>query len=99
MLVKSWKSILRELAKVNEKDIGVSLMRKVFNPKNPILKYSNHEGEQEALMHLFSGFIGVFKNPQSHRFLEIKDPITAFEVLNFANHLCKILERTHQQDD
>lgn len=89
----------RELAKVDEKDIGIPLMHKVFNPKNPILKYSDHKGEQEALMHLFSGFIGVFKNPQSHRFLEIKDPLTAFEVINFANHLCKILESTHQQNN
>lgn len=87
----------RELAKLKDTDIGVSLMRKAFYPKQPILQYSNNTGEQEALMHLFSGFIGVFKNPQSHRFMEIKDPITAFEVLNFANHLCKILERTKFQ--
>jgi len=87
----------RELANLRDTDIGVSLMRKVFNPKQPILKYSDNSSEQEALMHLFSGFIGVFKNPQSHRFMEIKDPLTAFEVLNFANHLCKILERTKFQ--
>jgi len=86
----------RELSKLGEEEIGVSLMRKAFNPKSPILKYSDHVGEQEALMHLFSGFIGVFKNPQSHRFIEIKDPLTAFEVINFANHLCKILETTKQ---
>jgi len=86
----------RELSKLKDEEIGVSLMRKAFNPKSPILKYSDNPGEQEALMHLFSGFIGVFKNPQSHRFIEIKDPLTAFEVINFANHLCKILETTKQ---
>jgi len=86
----------RELSKLGEEEIGVPLMRKAFNPKTPILKHSDHAGEQEALMHLFSGFIGVFKNPQSHRFIEIKDPLTAFEVINFANHLCKILETTKQ---
>ena len=88
------KVLTRELAGLNDSDIGINLMRKVFNPKKPILKYSDLAGEQEALMHLFSGFIGVFKNPQSHRFIEIKDPLTAFEVINFANHLCKILEST-----
>ena len=90
--------LTRELAGLNDSDIGVPLMRKVFNPKTPILKYSDHAGEQEALMHLFSGFIGVFKNPQSHRFIEINDPLTAFEVINFANHLCKIIESTCSND-
>jgi uncharacterized protein (TIGR02391 family) len=88
--------LTRESAKLSDDDIGVSLMRKAFNPKNPILKYSDHYGEQESLMHLFSGFIGVFKNPQSHRFIEINDPLTAFEVINFANHLCKIIEGTRR---
>jgi len=90
--------LTRESAQLSENDIGVSLMRKVFNPKSPILKYSDHAGEQESLMHLFSGFIGVFKNPQSHRFIEINDPLTAFEVINFANHLCKIIESTCNND-
>jgi len=89
----------RGLAKLSDKDIGVSLMRKVFNPQKPILKYSDHDGEQESLMHLFSGFIGVFKNPQSHRFIEIKDPLTAFEVINFANHLYRILESINQKNN
>ena len=84
----------RELAKLKETDIGVNLMMKAFTPDKPILKYSDVKGEQEALMFLFAGFIGVFKNPQSHRFIDIKDPAVAFEVLNFANQLCRILEQT-----
>jgi len=69
-------------------------MMKAFTPDKPILKYSDVKGEQEALMFLFTGFIGVFKNPQSHRFIDIRDPAVAFEVLNFANQLCRILEQT-----
>ncbi len=84
----------RELANLKETDIGVNLMMKAFTPDKPILKYSDAKGEQEALMFLFAGFIGVFKNPQSHRFIDIKDPVVAFEVLNFANQLCRILEQT-----
>lgn len=87
----------RELARLKDTDIGISLMRKAFNPSQPILKYSDNTAEQESLSHLFSGFIGFFKNPQSHRFMEIKDPLIAFEVLNFANYLCKILEQTEFQ--
>src|SRR4030042_6308486 len=84
----------RDLANLKETDIGINLMMKAFNPDKPILKYSDVKGEQEALMFLFAGFIGVFKNPQSHRFIDIKDPAVAFEVLNFAKQLCRILEQT-----
>lgn len=87
----------RERASLRASDIGVPLMRKVFRPNPPILKYSDDKGEQEALMHLFSGFIGVFKNPQSHRFVNVKDPLVAFEILVFADRLCKILEQTQFQ--
>lgn len=87
----------RERANLQTSAIGVSLMRKVFKPDQPILKYSDDNGEQEALMHLFSGFIGVFKNPQSHRFVNVKDPLVAFEVLALADRLCKILEQTQFQ--
>jgi len=84
----------RELTNLKETDIGIGLMMQAFNPNKPILKYSNIRGEQQAMMFLFAGFIGVFKNPQSHRFIDIKDPAVAFEVLNFANQLCRILDQT-----
>jgi uncharacterized protein (TIGR02391 family) len=82
---------VREIARLDDTHFGVNLMRKAFRPEAPLLKYSDNTGEQEAVMHLYSGFIGVFKNPHSHKFLEIKDPLTAFEVLSFANHLYAIV--------
>jgi uncharacterized protein (TIGR02391 family) len=83
---------VREAAAFSDSDVGVSLMHKAFKPENPILKYSSIHSEQEAVMHLFSGFIGVFKNPHSHRFLEIKDPLAAFEILSFANRLLNLVD-------
>lgn len=88
---KAVEVAVREAAGLSNTDLGVSLMRKAFKPDAPILKYSDASAEQEAVMHLFSGFIGVFKNPHSHRFLEIKDPLTAFEILSFANHLLNLV--------
>lgn len=85
---------VRENSGLADTDLGVNSMRKAFRPDNPILKYSETKSEQEALMHLFSGFIGVFKNPHSHRFLEIKDPLSAFEIIIFANHLLGLLEKS-----
>jgi len=85
---------VRKAASLSNTDVGVNLMRKAFKPDAPVLKYSEIAAEQEAIMHLFSGFIGVFKNPQSHRFLEIKDPLTAFEILSFADHLLDLVKKT-----
>ncbi|MCD4786479.1 MAG: TIGR02391 family protein [Candidatus Eremiobacteraeota bacterium] len=85
---------IRKLSELPDTDCGVSLVRKAFNKNQPILRYSTITAEQDAMSHLFAGFIGVFKNPQSHRFVDIKDPSTAFEVLMFANHLCKLLDQT-----
>ncbi len=89
---------VREKSSLDDADLGVNLMRKAFRPNNPILKYSENNSEQEALMHLFSGFIGVFKNPHSHRFLEVKDPLSAFEILIFANHLLGLLLKSNGSD-
>jgi len=86
---------VREKSGLSDTDLGVTLMRKVFRPETAILKYSETNSEQEALMHLFSGFIGVFKNPHSHRFLEIKDPLSAFEIIIFANHLLGLVEKSN----
>jgi len=91
---KTVEVAVREAAGLSNSDIGVSLMRKAFKPDAPILKYSDITAEQEAVMHLFSGFIGIFKNPHSHRFLEIKDPLTAFEILSFADHLLNLVQNT-----
>lgn len=82
----------RELAQLENSDIGVRLMRKAFSPKFPILAYSKVAAEQQAIMELFSSFIGIFKNAQSHRFVNIDVPETAFEILVIANHLLKILD-------
>jgi len=42
-------------------------------------------------MNLYCGFIGFFKNPHSHKFLNISDPLTAFEILSIANRLCAMI--------
>jgi uncharacterized protein (TIGR02391 family) len=82
----------RELSGLAPTDIGVSLMRKAFKPSAPKLEASGIQAEQQALMELFSGFIGFIKNPQSHRFVGISDYEIAVEVVSFANLLCRILD-------
>jgi hypothetical protein len=48
--------------------------------------------EQEAVANLFSGAIGLYKNPQSHRNVPT-EPTEAAEIIVFASHLLQMVER------
>lgn len=74
------------------KDHGVELMRFAFNPKGGALADSSeHPSESEALMHLFGGAIGRYKNAQSHRNVGI-GARAAREVVVLASHLLYIVD-------
>jgi uncharacterized protein (TIGR02391 family) len=48
--------------------IGVPLMRQAFKPDTgPLSDVAAEPGERVAMMELFAGAIGAFKNPSSHR--------------------------------
>jgi uncharacterized protein (TIGR02391 family) len=93
---KTVEVLVRETAQLPDEEIGVNLMRKAFRPGNAILKLSDVAAEQEAAMNLFCGFIGFFKNPHSHKFLNISDLLSAFEVLSIANHLCTLVGKAQK---
>jgi hypothetical protein len=64
-------------------------MRKAFDPANgPLTDQTLPLAEREALAHLFASGIGLYKNPCSHRHVEM-DYHEAFERLNLASHLMK----------
>lgn len=74
-------------------DIGVSLMRKAFDPiKGPLTDQSQPEAERSALAHLFAGAIGSYKNPHSHRTVTISKHTEAQEIVLLASHLLRIVD-------
>ena len=85
---------VRELAKAENSLIGVKLMRGAFKPDNgPLCDANLDPGEQVAMMELFAGAIGTFKNPPSHRQVDYGDPTEASEVVMLADLLMRILDR------
>lgn len=83
---------VRKTGRHTKGDIGVSLMRKAFHPQTGSLTNTHSEkSEKQAMSDLFSGAIGLFKNPVSHRFIETISPEDAADLIRFANFLLKML--------
>lgn len=76
-----------------DKELGVSLMRKAFDPNTgPLTDMSMNAAEREMRAHLFTAAIGSYKNPHSHRNVALDDPDEAAEIIMLANHLLRIVE-------
>ncbi len=89
---------VRRLSRFEDSLIGVDLMRQAFRPDGgPLADASAHKGEQVAVMDLFAGAIGAFKNPSSHRTVTFADPIEASEVVQTADLLLRLLRRVEQR--
>lgn len=84
---------VRNLGKLPADLIGTKLMRKAFDIETGVLSDpTSPRAEREALAHLFAGAIGCYKNPHSHRDIDVTFN-EAFEMLLVASHLLQILDR------
>lgn len=82
-----------------EADIGVKLMRKAFNVKNgDLTDPEQQESEKEARFFLFVGAIGAYKNPSSHRDVEITAE-EAIEMMALASLLLRIVDSRSQSEE
>ena len=85
---------VRRLSSLSKDDIGVNLMRKAFKPsQGPLIDHEQTKGEQQGIMDLFAGAIGSFKNPSSHRDVDLTDPVETVELIMLADSLIRIAER------
>ncbi|MFA6015596.1 MAG: TIGR02391 family protein [Gallionellaceae bacterium] len=83
---------IREAGKFNASDYGVDLARRAFDAKGgPLTDMSKPPAEREALSSLVAGALGSYKNPHSHRKVELAVD-ESVEMIIIASHLLKIVE-------
>ncbi len=75
---------------------GTDLMKTVFSPKNPILRFSDltnesERSEQEGMMYLYAGAMLAFRNPRAHGLLT-DDAEEAFQAISFVSFLASALD-------
>jgi len=91
--MKAVEVSVRSAAGLGEDLIGVKLMRAAFHPENgPLTDTATEQGERQGRMELFAGAIGSYKNPHSHRDVNLDDPQEALEIIHLANHLLRIVD-------
>jgi uncharacterized protein (TIGR02391 family) len=91
--MKAVEVAVRTVAGLGTDLIGVKLMRTAFGPENgPLTDMSAEPGERQGRMELFAGAIASYKNPHSHRDVNLDDPYEALEIIFLANHLLRIVD-------
>ena len=89
---KTIETRIRERINATPEYFGVKLIRKAFNPKNgPLADYELPKAEREAFCNYIAGAFGFYKNPCSHRDVEM-DFISAFNRIVVASDLLKVIE-------
>ena len=89
---KAIETSIREKIKATSDQFGTRLIRKAFNPDRGYLADHNlPKAEREAFCNYIVGAFGFYKNPCSHRDVDL-DFISAFDKIVVASDLLKAIE-------
>lgn len=84
---KALEAAVRKKAGLADHVVGVEVMNQAFRLNSPILRYSAIPAEQEGMMALLRGIIQVYKNPHSHRFVDVQDKSECLGILLTCSNL------------
>ena len=93
LALKQVEISVRQACGYGEDAYGSTMMRQAFHvTSGPLTDTTAVKSEREARQHLFAGVIGSYKNPQSHRDVNLDNPSEAIEVILIASHLLRIVD-------
>jgi uncharacterized protein (TIGR02391 family) len=96
-VLKAFRTVevqIRKKSGAPAESVGVDLARRAFNPDHgPLTDPKLPKAEREALCHFVAGAIGYYKNPCSHRDVEM-DFLEAFHRIVVASELLRIVEKS-----
>jgi len=79
------------------KSHGVALATSAFSPeRGPLANAESEKSEQQAMMMLFAGAFGIFRNGAGHNIVEYDDPERAARELQLADLLLRILDEQNR---
>lgn len=86
------ETTIREKIEAEPEEVGVKLIRKAYHPENgQLTDYKIPKAEREAFTHYMAGAFGYYKNPCSHREVELTF-VEAFERIVVASDLLKKID-------
>lgn len=95
---KTIETSIREKINAQPEEVGIKLIRKAFHPDNgPLTNMNLPKAEREAFCNYIAGAFGYYKNPCSHRDVEM-DFITAFDRIVVASDLIKVIYESQVND-
>jgi len=91
---KTIETTIRKKIDAEPEEVGVKLIRRAFHPESgPLSDPELPKAEREAFSNYIAGAYGFYKNPCSHRDVDM-DFIAAFERIVVASDLLKVIENS-----